>query len=434
MSVISKFHLRDVRCFAGEHEFNIRPLTFLVGENSTGKSTVLACMQALHEYTRVWERGINFNTPPYDMGAFPEIVRKSSAKITDMELGFEYNSKDGKKKAESRLILCKDQEEFDPIAKEFKWIFDEGQVIIRKGEGKRGVRYGNVKPIKGDVLIMETSEQGLSYMMPIDIDITSSIFDFKGKEKEKSFLSSIIEKNEKILTESWMLKMHSISPIRSEPKRTYDTMTEVETPSGSGMPRYLRDLSTDKETWQEFKNSMKKFGEESGLFSDIKVRNFGIGKGNPFQIQVKIRGGAMVNLMDVGYGVSQVLPILVRILTERYGNFLMQQPEVHLHPKAQAALTTALIDRIRYANARKLFVIETHSDYMINRARIEIMRGNIKPEDVSLIYLEPASGRGSRVKVHNIRFIDKEANMEGVPKNYREFFMKEGDRLLGFRD
>ena len=47
MNTINKFFMRDVRCFDGEHEFNIRPLTFLIGENSTGKSTVLGCLQAL---------------------------------------------------------------------------------------------------------------------------------------------------------------------------------------------------------------------------------------------------------------------------------------------------------------------------------------------------------------------------------------------------
>ena len=67
---------------------------------------------------------------------------------------------------------------------------------------------------------------------------------------------------------------------------------------------------------------------------------------------------------------------------------------------------------------------------MIDRARIEIRKGTIRHEDVSLIYLEP---NGRVVKVHNIRF-DKMGNMEGVPPHYREFFLKETDRLMGFED
>ena len=50
---IRKLIIEDVRCFAGRQEFNIRPLTFLVGENSTGKSTVLGCFQTLCNFSRV---------------------------------------------------------------------------------------------------------------------------------------------------------------------------------------------------------------------------------------------------------------------------------------------------------------------------------------------------------------------------------------------
>ena len=78
--------------------------------------------------------------------------------------------------------------------------------------------------------------------------------------------------------------------------------------------------------------------------------------------------------------------------------FFMQQPEVHLHPKGQAELSSLLISLMKYRDIIS-FIVETHSDAMIDRARIEIMKGNISPEDVSLIYLEP---KGNSIGVHNI--------------------------------
>ena len=83
-SVIKKFILDDVRCFEGRHEFNIRPLTFLVGENSTGKSTVLGCLQSLADSGF---SGIDFNSEPYWMGAFSDIVRKARPRKTEFQLG-----------------------------------------------------------------------------------------------------------------------------------------------------------------------------------------------------------------------------------------------------------------------------------------------------------------------------------------------------------
>ena len=120
------------------------------------------------------------------------------------------------------------------------------------------------------------------------------------------------------------------------------------------------------------------------------------------------------------------MPILVRILREKQTRFLLQQPEVHLHPKGQAELTSLFVDVIK--KRQNSFVIETHSDYMIDRARIEIMKRRLNPEDLSLIYLEPFQ---NKVRVHNIRF-DREGNMEGAPDGYRAFFLKESDKLLGF--
>ena len=157
--------------------------------------------------------------------------------------------------------------------------------------------------------------------------------------------------------------------------------------------------------------------------------------GAPFQLKVKVRGPT-VNIMDVGYGVSQVLPILEQILNEPssrsngagHSCYLLQQPEVHLHPKAQAELSTLMAHLA--SRGSQSFIIETHSDYMIDRARIEIMQGNINKDDVSLIYFEP---KKNVVNVHNISF-DEKGNMIGVPPHFRTFFLLESDRLMGFAD
>ncbi len=163
------------------------------------------------------------------------------------------------------------------------------------------------------------------------------------------------------------------------------------------------------------------------MFCDIELREPGDSRGDPFELMIEVRGSS-VNLMDAGYGVNQVLPVLVRIFRNRGARFLLQQPESYLPPKDQAELISLLVDNNR--TQKNSFVIETHSDYMIDRIRIEIMKGKIKPEDVSLIYLEPD---GNQIKTHNITF-DAQANLINVPDGYREFFLKESDELLGFID
>jgi predicted ATPase len=220
---------------------------------------------------------------------------------------------------------------------------------------------------------------------------------------------------------------YSFAPIRSKPQRTYNPLKETTNPEGSDIPMMLMNMfRADKNAWKELKEKLIEFGKSSGLFTDIHVRRLGKSMGDPFQLQIKVKG-PKANMIDVGYGVNQLLPILVRMFNSSPRmTFLMQQPEVHLHPRGQAELSSLLAGLVRQREHK--FIVETHSDYMVNRARIEIMNGRISPKDVSLIYLEPV---GNRVTVHNIRF-DEQANLLDAPNGYRDFFLNESDKLFGF--
>ena len=135
------------------------------------------------------------------------------------------------------------------------------------------------------------------------------------------------------------------------------------------------------------------------------------------------------NIMDVGYGVSQSLPILVDIGSHTgLAVFLLQQPEVHLHPRAQAELATVFAASTR-ENGNS-FMIETHSDHIVDRMRILVRQGKIPAEDVSILYFEPVK---NAVQIHNIE-VDSDGNLENAPPGYRDFFLRESDRLLGFED
>lgn len=89
---ITQFTMEEVRCFAERQEFEIRPLTFLVGENSTGKTTALACFQVLADYLA--DGKIDFNSDPYTMGVFRDIVGNSRKTDKRFKLGCAFGGKD----------------------------------------------------------------------------------------------------------------------------------------------------------------------------------------------------------------------------------------------------------------------------------------------------------------------------------------------------
>lgn len=103
---------------------------------------------------------------------------------------------------------------------------------------------------------------------------------------------------------------------------------------------------------------------------------------NLFQVDVAGAGGrTTANLADVGFGVSQVLPVLVQgLLMRRGGIYLVQQPEIHLHPDAQAGLADFFIYLAHYG---VITIIETHSEYLLLRLRRRLAEG-IKPLSAGL--------------------------------------------------
>src|SRR5213075_2464533 len=91
-------------------------------------------------------------------------------------------------------------------------------------------------------------------------------------------------------------------------------------------------------------------------------------------------------LPDVGFGVSQFLPLLVADLQlGKHSTFMTSQPEIHLHPRIQAEYVNHLVQSAKSNDKR--YVIETHSEYLLNRFRLLITKGKIKPEDVAVYYL-----------------------------------------------
>ena len=158
----------------------------------------------------------------------------------------------------------------------------------------------------------------------------------------------------------------AFAPIRTRPKRTYDDLSE-DYGRGDHVPKLLARLLNEEpqsEPAKRVRDAIVKFGKESGLFRDVEVKRLGKGTDDPFQVQVVV-GSPKVNLMDVGYGVSQALPVIVQSVLRRHNSLLLiQQPEVHLHPRAQGCPRYFLCGTC--SNRQGHALIETHSDYLID--------------------------------------------------------------------
>ena len=312
---ITQFSIEEVRYFAERQNFEIRPLTFLVGENSTGKTTMLACFQVLADYLSEGE--VDFNRPPYSMGIFRDIVRNSKKREKAFKLGFTFRH--GNEDVECVVEFLRKKEGIEPAIRLLTIKFIDGEIICEPKDGATVDISRLVSFVEANNKYHITYDSSLQFGFPLFflyhlISQSSS----KGAKALMRYLRKKEEGTEERAFPQWMImrdiSVFSTSPIRSRPKRTYDPTRIFDDPEGSDVPmRLMRTQATQKEEWDALKQLLVAFGKSSGLFQNIEIKNLGRSMGTPFQLKVKVRG-PNANIVDVGYGVSQILPILVQIL------------------------------------------------------------------------------------------------------------------------
>lgn len=404
----------------------IRPVTLLVGENSSGKSTFLALCQIASSIASGFFQEFPFNEPPFLLGAYDQIASYRGGRA-------------GRAKSFSIAVTVDDDPHTGSIRAEF--LPRAGQPWLHLWRLTAGDLLWEMKPAagpaEGSLLIQSPRGNKLVHAVPMFRSFSPSHLplDFwlrlaGVKDTEGVFSPSDIES----LRETWESirtgighRTYAFAPIRTSPQRTYDPVSAEPKPEGSHVPMLLARLSHSpaEKQWATMKSALEEFGSSSGLFEQIEVIRKGKKESDPFQIGVK-SGGPTFNLVDVGYGVSQALPILVDTLQRSADNevLLLQQPEVHLHPRAQAELGSFFARR---AGKRRRFIIETHSDYLVDRIRTEVRGGtHLRPEDVSLLYFERDEHGAT---IHNLE-LGKGGSIANPPTGFRQFFLDEERRLL----
>ena len=441
--------VKNFRCFREKQTVSLAPLTLLVGENSTGKTSFLALIRALWDVA-YWQSVPDFKEEPYDLGSFDEIAHYRGArgeKSNTFEAGFE--SENGSfcfevTFARSGTVPIPVRRR---IADKDVWIeyIKKGQTGQINFGTPQGAWQGQAPTYFSIGLVAEHVEPPFFFRESLRREVESQeIIALQGPESPTDKDWEQIEKfgfNYEIKTMAYLEKRpYASAPVRSKPRRTYDPARPTRDPEGDYIPMYLANAYfQNKRQWNTLKDALEKFGKASGLFDEISVKPLGKKDSEPFQVQIRKFGkrakGPQRNLIDVGYGVSQVLPVITELLRQdtridegtRLSKFifLLQQPEVHLHPSAQAALGSLFC---QIAESDRQLVIETHSDHLLNRVRMDVRDGttNLRPEDVSILFFE----RGDlNVRIHSLR-IDGEGNIIGAPEGYRKFFMEETARSL----
>jgi hypothetical protein len=144
----------------------------------------------------------------------------------------------------------------------------------------------------------------------------------------------------------------------------------------------LGDSSPRRGRFREWRHAfLSDLLRELDIATEIEVKD-----ASPYHTTIRVRDSrtrTWANLVDVGYGASQVIPVALACLATSRAPLYVEQPEIHLHPRAQAAVAQLLCA----ASMNRQVLVETHSVHLINATRILLAEGVLSPKHVRVIYV-----------------------------------------------
>ena len=443
-------------------------VTFLVGENSTGKTSVLTALRALSA-DGIWALG-RFQLNDEVVGGFSDFASNG---VAWFQIGY-FRRERGEKTSYDAVLLT-----FAGRGSNIPWVMD-----VRLRSANTDVHFHwdgddlsfEKKPASGSVeegfrawtKLEPSSSEGLS---AIDVDgpnphtpmgMITGLFAHESasyNEQMDAYCEASDTQAQKVTALahaahsgigasvpevpplparpsfpspfpfdlSWTGNLEWLAPIRAKPRRSYNSVAESYSPEGEHIPWTLRSLSERS----KLRERLRDFGTQSGLYDDVGTQGFGDTEDAPFEVRVRL-GDRTPNLINVGYGVSQVLPVVASVLnpSSRGAWFALQQPEVHLHPRAQAALGDQIFE-MALPPHNKRFLIETHSDYVVDRFRFRMREAGKTgpPLRAQVLFFERVEGGNI---VHRLPLAEDGEYPKDQPEAFRAFFLTEELQNLGY--
>lgn len=239
-----------------------------------------------------------------------------------------------------------------------------------------------------------------------DLNSLNSVNSFKG-----SIWASIALTGSNLRLMDFKKKFVYIGSHRIPPQRTYYHVVGSDMKVGVCGQNAVEQMLAWKNAKSKKLVGLAQTMKKLGLASSVTTNKLAGGR---FEVRVTVPGSRVSSsLSDVGFGVNQLLPLMVaEYQLPESSTIAVSQPETHLHPKVQAELASHFADQVK--NRKFRYIVETHSEYIINRMRRLIRKGDLNPEDVAVYYVEPSALGAS---VHNIIF-EKSGKIAGAPKGF----------------
>ncbi|MFN7121430.1 MAG: AAA family ATPase [Hydrogenophaga sp.] len=386
-------------------------INIIAGPNNSGKSSIIGAMRLICQTLDSFDDQVTLllNGPFGDFGTFKDVIyRNHRGRPLEIALELEVSNIDPGKEVQLvrlELVFKYSQDDREIYAQSVRVFLDKSPLIEAK-YSREGKRF-NIEKI-GNTIIPSTLKNAISrefrvrHFFPVPLAARLGLFDRDSKSVYAGFTgqfnqgpdSEVLRKLIRVWTRlsSAISKADYLGPLRIAPSRTYLFTGERSRRigvSGENLTSILatkdkrRDRTDDRSIQKEVNAWLQKAEmAKEALLVPLSDRHFEIRIQNFFTKEDQ-------NIADVGFGHSQVLPFLTGGFALAQGStYFVEQPELHLHPKAQAELGDFIKDLYKQSVQT---VIETHSEHLILRLQQHVAAGDIDANDIRILYVGNAS-------------------------------------------
>ncbi len=398
--MLTRLRLKGFKSWPDTGDINLCPITGIFGTNSSGKTSLIQALLLLKQTADSPDRSLVFNfgdrKTPADLGDFQSTVHGHDAN------GFLDMAIDWKVAPSFKVINSKNSNQVVANSEQLGFRIQAEQIVremaYRVGDATFGMRRRSGNKPQYELFSDGTDfsfvhAMGRKWPLPAPTKCYGFPDQVRAYFQNAGFVADL-----ELALEERLKNVYYLGPLRAYPERRYtwtgaqpidvgqagEFVVDAILASRERGDKISRGRGYRRLTLEEY---VAEWLKKLGLIYDFRVEP--LAEGSPvFAVKVRRTSeAAEVLITDVGFGVSQILPVLVLCFyVPEHSTVILEQPEIHLHPTVQAGLADILIDT--WDKRRVQVILESHSEHLLNRLQRRLAECKVEGEEIGLYFCE----------------------------------------------
>jgi len=438
--MLTELNIYNFKSWQNTGKIQLATLTGLFGTNSSGKTGIIQLLLMLKQTVDSPDRQLVLNTGDndksyIDLGKISDIIYQHQI---PGELGFSLTWDLPKK-----LNIINPEGELEDILFSISSLSFKSEISVtsKKSIGIKRMTYSFNSNHRDYQFTMEQQGNEDEYkLLSPDYDVKlfqgrkstlqKPIKSYGFPDKINSYYQNVGFLSDFVLAfEELFDKIYYLGPLRDYPKRIYSWNSGQPTGVGNKGENAIAALLASREKKQggKIEQRIAEWLRTLGLIHDFQLKPIAENREEYEVLVRRTSNSSQVSITDVGFGVSQILPVLVLCYYAPKGSILIfEQPEIHLHPSVQESLADVFIDVIKTRNMQ--IIIESHSEHLLRRLQRRIAEKELQTNQAKLYFCQLNEEGSSELMQLEL---DSFGNINNWPPN---FFGDEMGELLAIME